>query len=397
MGMLDKISNFVNLVANDPEKAKEKLETKAETTLEDVTAFAKQVKNRAQNACDMVGLRVEKGLAAAAQYTSDKVGAVKYDPQDGAGQNALTILGNSAAAVVSLTPLGLTSCTPELPSEIPPVTTPDEPQKIEPIDITRYDEFGIKVLEKYNDKGQLVEKHDYQARGKTDPFLKTYYEYDADGKLKTERTDFLVTDKYNLSSNSTYEYDVNGKVAKKTSEIKEELYRNNVDGAISCWPGYNTGHSYCNPPKIVETYYKYDVNDKGQVTKQTENVEGKTVASTEYVYDDNGKVAEKRQRTEYGHLVVTDFTYSNGKLASKNEYNIAETIVVDKTTGDTIEINVTDQLPLMEEEYNNGNIVYRKNYKNRLCTEYKTEGNNDIIRRYYRKDSEEMVLDKRND
>lgn len=108
MGLLDKIGNFIQLAKNDPDKAKEKIERKAEKTLDEVTIMAHNAKKEIK----MTGLEIEKQASQVANDFADHVGLEKPKEDASFGEKVLTHLGNGLKVAIGLTPLGWgTSCT----------------------------------------------------------------------------------------------------------------------------------------------------------------------------------------------------------------------------------------------------------------------------------------------
>lgn len=132
--------------------------------------------------------------------------------------------------------------------------------------------------------------------GSSETFNYKYlYEYDADGRVKTERIYF---NNNKTPSVKTFKYDARGRIIEKTSD---------------------------DPSSSIKTLYKY--NDKGELVEQSEDQKGKSefgtnsksrTVYTEYKFDAQGNWIQRKstlryesggEATEYVSMDYQVFTY----------------------------------------------------------------------------------------
>ena len=113
-----------------------------------------------------------------------------------------------------------------------------------------------------------------------------------------------------------YLYDVNGKPtgSKYEDNSYEESYTYSTNQIVRVAKDWN------NPTGWT---YKYDLDAKGRIIKETYNTNGQTSFTvTEYTYNADGYIAEKK----VVNGAKTTFTYTDGNLTSYNDGSGAVTI-----------------------------------------------------------------------
>lgn len=210
--------------------------------------------------------------------------------------------------------------------------------------------FDRKVIETFNEKGELVSRYHEDSHGKTEKL--TYkHVYAADGQI-LERQEF--DDKGKILQIWSYKKDANGKL-----EIRLRMtlasgdmvcaYRFDEKGRLTELEWLECHGS---KTKLVNRY-----QDDGRLKGRDELVEGKSRFTTEFEYNKDGVLRRAVRRNHMGYLAVEEDYNAAGDLEARTEYDYYGLEVRSKNSH---EYAYNDAGQITEDDWMDGRLELRK-------------------------------------
>lgn len=190
---------------------------------------------------------------------------------------------------------------------------------------TVYDEWGSDpewTEEEYDSYGNLVHRENDGG------FINTYeYKYDGKGKLLYSKADTTIKGRHILTTKTWFEYDAEGKLIHFKNSDGDEYWSKYDDNGHLIYDRFADGEEkwYENDEngnviyeKSSEGYeYWREYNSKGKMIKE-ENNHNKVCF---YEYDDEGKLLYEYEKNKNKWERFTEYTYdANGKLKTEEHF-----------------------------------------------------------------------------